>query len=313
MKKLLFTILFTSLFFGSSSLAYGAELYFSSQDNVRVGNTFEVSVLFDTGGESVNAADIEISFNQNLLTFAGYKESEGVLGFWIERPHIENGKIRLTGVIPGGVTGSYDPNKNGQQPVSLAKIIFTAKSTGVANLYFTKSQILKNDGLGTELNHTKKSKVVSIYKKSEEIKEYVEPTPQVIEGETPVGTEVPADTESPDKFVLEYFESSLFLRTPSMLTFYGYDAGSGVARYEMKIGNKDWRVVESPYNIGESLFKRQVTVRAYDHSGNFKDSTIVVPGSITLWVIVIFITLTLFAFAVYEFLLIYHRRKRKGL
>jgi len=293
-------------------LAYGAELYLSSPDNVRLGDTFEVSVLFNTEGEFINAADIEISFNQKLLTFSGYKESEGVLGFWIERPHIENGKIRLTGVIPGGVTSSYNPNKKGQQPVSLAKIIFNAKSTGVANLYFTKSQILKNDGLGTELNHSKRSKAVSVYKTAEEIKEDIKPEPQVIEGETPGVTEVPADTESPDRFVLEYFESSLFLRIPSIVTFYGYDAGSGIDRYEMKIGNKDWRVVESPYNIGESLFKRQVTVRAYDHAGNFKDSTIVVPGSLTLWVIVIFITLTLFAFAVYEFLLIYHRRKRKG-
>ncbi len=313
MKKLLLTILFTSLFFGSSSLAYGAELYFSSPDNVRVGNTFETSVLFDTGGESINAADIEISFDQSILTFSGYKESEGVLGFWIERPHVENGKIRLTGVIPGGVTSSYNPNKKGQQSVSLAKIIFTAKSSGLANLYFTKSQILKNDGLGTELNHTKKSKVVSVYKKSEEIKEDVKVPPEIPEGEIPVVIEVPVDTESPEKFVLEYFESSLFLRTPSIVTFYGYDAGSGIDRYEMKIGNKDWRVAESPYNIGESLFKRQVTVRAYDHSGNYKDSSIVVPGSVTLLVIVIFVTLVLFVVAIYEFLLIYHRRKRKNI
>lgn len=308
MKKFLFTIFLTGFFLVSINTVFGAELYFSAPDSVRLGGTFEVSVLFNTEGESINAADIEINFDQKLLSFAGYKETEGVLGFWIERPRLENGRIHLAGVIPGGVTGSYNPNKKGQQPVSLAKITFIAKSLGTANLSFFKSQVLKNDGLGTELSHTKMKDFVVVYSKTEEPLEKPTVEPTNLPTDAP---KVSKDTENPTTLTLDYFESNLFLRIPSIISFYAYDADSGIERYEIKIENKDWQRAESPYSIGESLFKRQIVLRAYDYAGNYKDASIIVPGSITLWILIVFVLLVLFLLATYEFLLIYHRRKRK--
>lgn len=298
MRKI-FILILILLSFGTQVQA--AELSFVVPESVQVGTTFEAVVNLQSDGVYINAADIVVNFDKDFLTFAGYKEADGVLGFWIERPHLENGEVHLAGVIPGGVNGTYDPNKAGLQPIGLAKILFIAKKPGITNMFYTKSQVLKHDGLGSELAHTRRNANITILAG----KSTVDTEPE------PVTGVVIDDIAAPDSLSVEYFESNLFLKTPSIISFYSSDRDSGVSHYEMQIGDGDWRRVESPRRLSESLFKRRVSIRAYDFAGNYRETAVTVPGSVTLWVLAVCLVFVLFLLAIYEIFLFKKKHPRK--
>ena len=154
----IFTI-FILLFVFKVNNAFAASVSFSTPPDVSVGNKFDVTVNADTGGILVNSAELVISYDNNFLSFTGYSDSNSVIKLWIDPPHSDSGlpaqtgKISLSGIIPGGVSGLYDANKKGLGPVPLVHLFFIAKKLGTSSLSFADSQILEQDGKGTALPH----------------------------------------------------------------------------------------------------------------------------------------------------------------
>ncbi|HWA32264.1 MAG TPA: cohesin domain-containing protein [Candidatus Paceibacterota bacterium] len=271
MKKIaytLFIILFVSLFSPAPSRAEGeAALSISVPASARTGETFTAGVFLDTGGTIINSADVSIAYPADLLSFEGYQEDDSLIKIWLKNPTASDGVISFAGIIPGGVAGVYDADKSGLSQLPLVSLLFKPTREGQAELSFKNSQILKNDGEGTELPHSEKGAEVAI----------VSGTPGQAE----------SDGTPPDNFEITYLGSSFFSRTPSMILFYTKDQGSGIKNYEMRVGGGAWIPANNPEPVERSLFPEYVTVRAYDYSGNFKDSSIRIPGLLRPYAILI--------------------------
>ncbi|MDP2789197.1 MAG: hypothetical protein Q8O46_04100 [bacterium] len=234
----------------------------------------------------INSADIALDYDEDLLSFSGYKNEGSMMRLWIDSPHEENGKILMSGIIPGGVSGLYDPKKQGLGKIPLTRLIFTPRQEGRATFSFMKTKILKHNGKGTELLHEDRGGEIVI-------------TGRAVEGE---GNQEIIDKTKPNPFEITFLESAFWGRTPSMIIFNTNDVDSGVKEYSVNTGGKYWAEAKSPYPISKSLFSRNIAVRAFDFNGNFQEANIGIPGLFNLkflWVVFIFL---IFCFSVYKVL-----------
>jgi len=108
-------------------------------------STFDVPILVDTQGQSINSVELYIKFDPRKLQIINPTGGQSIIGLWVEPPTYSNtvGTLKLVGAIPGGIN-----TKSGL----LAKITFKALLPGSTKITFLpKSQVLANDGLGTSV------------------------------------------------------------------------------------------------------------------------------------------------------------------
>jgi hypothetical protein len=109
-----------------------------------VGSNFDIPIILNTNGHSINGIQVRINFDSNKLTVIKPSSSTSIIGVWVEPPVFDNvhGTASYVGVVPKGiVTGSG----------LVGTITFRAKAPGVAVVKFrTDSKVLLNDGLGTD-------------------------------------------------------------------------------------------------------------------------------------------------------------------
>ncbi len=108
------------------------------------GSTFELPIFLNTEGQSINAVELRIKFDQSKLNIIRPSGDKSIIGVWLEPPTYNNtnGTAKLTGVIPNGITTNSG---------LVATITFKAVATGEATVSFSSdSHVLLNDGLGTE-------------------------------------------------------------------------------------------------------------------------------------------------------------------
>ncbi len=109
-----------------------------------VGSTFDVSIMLNTEGESINAVKTSLSFSQNTLQIVSPSAGNSIVTLWASPPTYNNnsGTVALEGGFPGGTNVT-----NGL----ITKITFRVKSTGTAIVKFQDdSKVLLDDGDGTE-------------------------------------------------------------------------------------------------------------------------------------------------------------------
>ncbi len=127
--------------------AAGASLLISpAQGQYFVDSTFEVSVLVNTGGQSINAVEALLSFPADKLQVVNPTVSRSFIEIWTAGPSFSNTEGRLTfqGGIPSpGITTSAGV---------ISTIQFRARSSGRATIKFLEgSKLLANDGAGTNI------------------------------------------------------------------------------------------------------------------------------------------------------------------
>ena len=108
-----------------------------------VGSTFDVQILLDTEGKSVNALDIDFRFPPDRLQLVSPQTNVSVISLWTSQPQFNNqtGRVHLQGGIPRGINVAS---------ALVATLTFRVKSVGTAILHFSDtSKVLLNDGLGT--------------------------------------------------------------------------------------------------------------------------------------------------------------------
>lgn len=108
------------------------------------GTTFDVPILIDTRGSSVNGVEVRVQFDKEKFSIVRPSGGVSIIGVWVEPPKYDNtkGTASYVGVIPGGITTS-----SGLIGTMTFKALKTG--TGVVNINST-SKVLFNDGLGTE-------------------------------------------------------------------------------------------------------------------------------------------------------------------
>jgi hypothetical protein len=148
LSRLILGSLVAAWLFGAQPLfvkAEGTQLFFSPASGTNlVGSTFDVSVLLNTQGQSINTVQVDIKYPADKLRIVKPSSDRSLLAIWLEPPVYSNvnGTARLVGVIPNGVT-------TGSGLVST--ITFEAIATGTAVVEIrSTSSVLANDGLGTE-------------------------------------------------------------------------------------------------------------------------------------------------------------------
>ncbi len=287
MKKItLFLIAIAMTCFLYAGKVFAADVSVSAPETVNVGQTFEVDVNATTDGVLINSADIVLSYDKSSMVFSGYKSDGTVIGLWVKPPTEKNGNINMSGIIPGGVSGVYDPNKKGLGAIPLVRLLFTATKEGDAKFSFVKTEILQHDGSGTKLNHAEINGEVLIKESNSEVR---------------VENQKGVDTEKPEPFKITLLESSALGQTPLMITFKANDVGSGIKEYKMSIGGSNWQNTQSPQTIEKAILGYTVTIRAYDFNGNFEDSHIEIPGLVSPGALCIVIALlAIFCFVGYK-------------
>ncbi len=110
-----------------------------------VGSTFDMDVLVDTEGESVNTMAFTISFPPDKLQVVSPSAGRSVVTVWTAPPRVDNaaGTIELQGGTPGGFTASRG---------LLTTLTFRVKSIGMALVRFRDpARVLLHDGRGTDV------------------------------------------------------------------------------------------------------------------------------------------------------------------
>ena len=225
-----------------------ATLYLSpSSGSYNVGQTFQVSVLVSSAGQTVNAYSGTMSFTQQNIEVVSLSQTASIVNFWAQQPNFLN----TTGqIIFEGVT--FDPGFLGTGGRILT-INFRAKAAGSATLGFAKSAVLAHDGKGTDVLTSASGGQYNI-----KIATVEPPEP---------GTEPePLDTDPPESFEVVVEDDKFIFETT--------DKGSGLDRYEI-ILNKELYDTVSPEDVPPyqrsflSPGKYSLEIKAFDKAGNF--------------------------------------------
>lgn len=265
MMKLIIPILFFIFMAGGAN---AAQVYFDPQlTTYKVGDSFTVSVVLDTEGQPINAVEINI-LAPELLKIKNISKRGSVIQLWVSEPSFSGKVINLTGGIPGGTTTSKG---------TIAKITFEAAAVGEGNIVFlSNSSILINDGLGTKLDITTVGGPV--FQIVPRPKETVTAPPKPEKTPVEIKEEGEKDKKKPERFEILFGKDPRVFGGERFISFFTTDEGSGLEHYEVKLGRGPYKIAQSPYLIKDIPPRTVIMVRAYDGTGNYRES--VYPGII---------------------------------
>lgn len=148
-KKITVAILLIISLLFAPDIAKAATLFFSpSNSTYDINDSFDVGLYVNSDGQSINAAQANISFPADLLEVTNVSSS-GIFTHWVPVvPNYSNinGTISFGGGLIGGPTGGYNGNSG-----LIITISFRAKSSGTANVSMGGASVLANDGTGSDL------------------------------------------------------------------------------------------------------------------------------------------------------------------
>jgi hypothetical protein len=172
-SKKYIVVLATILFFCSTAIVHAATLSISPGTGVYTsGQTFTASVVVNTQGKPINAAEGTISFNPSQLSVVSVTKGS-LFNLWTAEPSFSNsaGTISFSGGNPAGYTGG-----NGV----VLSVTFRAVGSGSARVSLANASVLAADGRGTNVLTAMNSGTYTISAQSstpepERIVEYVAP------------------------------------------------------------------------------------------------------------------------------------------
>lgn len=139
-----------------------------------VGTSFSVSVVLNTDGKSINAADGQLSFNPRELQVIGVSRGSSIFNLWTEEPTFSNsaGTISFGGGSPTGYKGGAG---------TIISVTFKPLGAGTPKVTFKSGSVLAADGMGTNVLTSMGSGAFTVAAKGETpAPEYIPPanTPQ---------------------------------------------------------------------------------------------------------------------------------------
>jgi len=136
-----------------------ASLYFSpASGTFFVGSTFDVSIFVNTGGEAINAVEINLKFDPKKLQIASPTGGKSFIEIWVAQPTYSNtkGTISFVGGVPS-------PGINTSAGL-VSTITFRAIAPGETSIVFLEtSKVLLNDSKGTNVLTSKGRGVYSLF------------------------------------------------------------------------------------------------------------------------------------------------------
>ncbi len=131
-------------------------LYVSPETGVyTIGEIFDVKIMADTGGQNINAAEAELTFNPEGLEVQRISTKESILDSWPTPPIFSNEKGTLKF---SGWTKNIYSGKDG----ILVTVTFKALRSVTSNAYLAAGAILAADGRGSNIITSMKSGLYSV-------------------------------------------------------------------------------------------------------------------------------------------------------
>ncbi len=267
MKKFLFTLIISFILI--PTITEAAVLYLEPTEGEHYQeDTFIVTAKIDTEEECINTVEGNLNFSQDILEVVDFSQGSSILTIWVKKPEIlqNSGLISFTGGIPGGYCGRL-PGDPGESNL-LGKIIFKVKNQklGTAKVEFLdSSQVLLNDGFGTPAKLTLQGATFTILSGVSEF-----PKEEWLQ-------ELKKDTVSPEPFEIEINQDPLIFEGKYFIIFSTNDKQTGIDYYEVKEGERDWKIAESPYLLEDQGLTSIIKVKAVDKAGNERIAEIIGP------------------------------------
>ncbi len=242
-------------------------------------------------GVSLNTLSAEIPIPKDVQ-FVRAEESGSLISFWIEKPRLVGGSVKFSGIFPGGFSGLIDPilgdDISKRLPGKVMTIYVRTEKPGTYPMTAFNIIGYRNDGSGEEVSgeSVNSSFVVDI---------------------NAVALETKKDINPPLDFSIEFIRDQKINDGEATIVFDARDGETGIDYYEIKeFGRKSVRG-ESPYKL-QGAPRGEVTVRAYDYAGNFKESKIflgqenkITPTVVTAILLIVFVI----------FYIIFHKSRKK--
>lgn len=242
MFKKILLLSFIFLAFANQSNAASLELQ-SDAKNIRINSYFQVDVYLNSEDVSINTIEVKISFPKELIELKEIRNGNSIINFWVNQPKEEDGKIILSGIIPGG----YNDKKG-----LVSSLLFESKNYGTGTINFENLQGFKNDGIGTIVDLKSTNFTFYITENSEE---YI-----------PVEME---DYVKPESFTPEINQTQELFDGKYFLVFATQDKQLGIDHYEVCEGNiNECIIAESPYLLKNQNLDEKIFVKAIDKKGN---------------------------------------------
>ena len=128
----------------ASSLVARSEISITpAQATFTEGSIFEVPILINTKGRSINTIELNLKFDPQKLSIVKPSTGKSIIGLWIQPPTYDNtkGVASIAGSIPGGIVSDSS---------LILSITFQAKNVGTTEVRVQDtSSVLANDGVGT--------------------------------------------------------------------------------------------------------------------------------------------------------------------
>jgi len=241
--------------------ALGAILYLEpSRGTYQPGDTFGAEIRIDAEGECINVAEVNLSFSLRAVDFS---QGNSIITLWIKQPAInqESGLVSFSGGIPNGYCGQAigDPKKSNL----LGKVIFKVPEMAAGESkkfaeakFLNTSKVFLNDGQGSLAQLTAKSAIFTILTEKVEI----------LKDEWQKETE--KDSIPPEEFLPLISKDPTVFKGKYFITFSTTDKQTGIDHYEIREGNRDWKIVVSPYILENQKLTDDIWVKAVDKAGN---------------------------------------------
>ncbi|HVM76831.1 MAG TPA: cohesin domain-containing protein [Candidatus Paceibacterota bacterium] len=137
----------------SATAAKQAVFSIDSPATSSVGSQISITIVMDPKGVAVNALDAKIAYSPNALQFIAKDEDASPFSIRL----FEQSDSTSTEII------QVQPNPGISHAATIARLTFRAITPGTTTIYFeSSSQILANDGLGTNILASQNSATINI-------------------------------------------------------------------------------------------------------------------------------------------------------
>lgn len=259
--KNIFKIIFVFAFVFSCQRIFAADFIVSKElpatDDIKVGDEVLVTIGFAAEGVTYNAFEGTIVVDESFEVLKTVTGSSFVT-VWLDNPaDFDSKEITFSGITPAGY------NKERGIVFSLVLKAVSAKS-GIIKL--TESSVYRNDGAGTKDVVPESSLRLNVREPRDGEESYLISVRDVTAPE-------------PFQIKLEDDTSGLFGGF-KVLIWNTVDKASGISGYDLHIGRKVFKQVESPYVLEKGAPHGKIRVIAYDYEGNTREATLIPPGTV---------------------------------
>ena len=251
MNKIYLVSIFVVFSFFVTKNVSASSVYLNIPKNiVGIEEQFYVDLLIDPNDSAINGVEGFVHFNNEEISLVRIEEGKSVVGLWIENPKmIEKDLIKLSGVIPNGFNGIIDPfNPKHKLPGIIARFVFKGLKPSQSQIITSPFVLSLNDGLGT-LENTKSFNAPVVVQNVL--------NPFVYKNEQDVNPELE----------FEIVRDENLFNNKYTLIFQAKDKDTGIEKVMIKEGRRDWKEIESPYQLEDQSRHSAISILATNFSG----------------------------------------------